>query len=310
MLKHIRGHGREVVLGLPAPVAARKAVVQRVRPRVRDVLQVRPLVLGLERRHVLLHLRHELLRREGHARDVVHAARELLGRGLEQRRRGLEAVGHVHHGQGLVAVDAARERLAFDGGAENVCRVVGRATAGHCGVRYDARVAQTAEVDAELVVVVCAELLVEDLAGAVDGRGVELCVVERLDLSAGRTEHRDRRRGKHSQVELAGDVEGVARAVGIDVERGVVVGLALGALNGRHVHEPVDAVVDDHRGHLLLVLDVEIAERAVLTGDERPAAHAHVGGQHTLLAVASTQEPGQVGADLSQCTRDENSRRC
>ena len=150
---HVVGHLLEVELRIPAPLVAGAAVVHVVGPAVGDgLLDGLGLVDHLEVGVAFLDDLVDGLRTEAHGGNVeAVAVDELAGVGLHNVDHGLLGVGHVHHVHEGTFLQGADELLALDGGVVDLDGVVGGAAAGEGLVADEAREADRAGVDAEVI---------------------------------------------------------------------------------------------------------------------------------------------------------------
>ncbi len=148
--QHHGHHGVQVELGLPAPFAASRGVVQTAGPRIGDALSHRVrVVVDLEVGKVLLDGLSQLRGRELHGGHVegVPVLQPLWVR-LHQLDGGADGVGHVHHVETRFGAEVARVLSVRHGLVEDVDRVVRRSASRGCGVGDEPWVPETPRVDA------------------------------------------------------------------------------------------------------------------------------------------------------------------
>ena len=256
--EHIARQRVHVVLLLPSPVLASMAVIQRVRPRVRDRLAAVRLVVDREVRHVLLDVLRQLRGRERHGRDVVHALRQLAAVRLDQLQRATQAIRHVHHGQRGVGAQEARVVVVLDRLVEDIDGVIRRAAAGQRLVRNDAGIAAAAEVQALRAVVVLAEQLQVHLRHAVHRRRTHDRLIGGHLLGGRGTERADRGRNVQTALVLASHLDDVLRTVHVHLQSLLGHLLTDRGQQSAQMNDPGDSVLGHKAGHVVLVSDIQI----------------------------------------------------
>jgi len=306
LLQHIFSHLIQIKLGIPSQVLSRSRVIHRVGPAVSD--SVRRSIRG---REVHFEIRNELLDRfvdhfrvEAHRADVVDALGEVLAGGFEHFDGGVEAVRHVHQGEVDFLTDGADVLLLLEGVVVGPDGVVSRAATRLGAVRDDAGIAEAAEVNSELSIVVGAEFLGEDLGDAVDGLGVLVNFV-RGDVGTGfGREGSDRGGDVEAAVVGAGDFEHVLNGVDTEFHAEVRTLFTLDGHDGGVVNDGADVFGEDDLFDGSSVDDVEEAEGT--RGGLAVGGFGDVGGDDLVGAVGSAELADEFRTDLTVGTSDED----
>ena len=296
-----RGRGYSLRVCIP-PVFPGKAVVHGVGPGSRDVLTEVGCVFDFEVWDVLLDGGLELEGGEGEGGDVVDASLHVCLGGFEEVDCGLEAVGHVHHGERLVLVQVAHKLACLECVVEHKHRVVGRATPRESVSRDHSRVPQAPEVHPVLRFVVLPDLLKENLRHSVHSGWKQDRVVLCHILARLRGEHRNSGGREDTAAEVFADVENVSHAGDVDVHRALWVELSHTGDDRGVVHDPIDVVVDDGLGKGVVVHHVAVDEGAVLA----VLGELDVAGHHVLHTVLFTQNSDQLGSNLPHAPCDQD----
>ncbi|TNV80193.1 hypothetical protein FGO68_gene99 [Halteria grandinella] len=214
---------------LPAPVVLRVLVAQRARPRLRDRLSEVGRVLYLEVGDALFNRGGDLLWAEADTSQVVHSASQLLSVCVEEVNGGLDAVVDVDHGQEGLGLQEALVLAMLQGLEEDLGRVHSSAVERVLLTGYHAGVPDAPEVHSKLLIVVCAELLVEDLGHAVHGGRLQDRVGGRLVLlEVVASKDGDGRGEEDLRVVFSCDVHGSDSTIHIHIKGLIWVELATG----------------------------------------------------------------------------------
>ena len=125
-------HGIEVKLGLPVPLLSSASIVERIGPRIGDLLTERvEFIVHLEIGDILADLVVDDLGIEAHRGDIERIAMfETSGVSLHDLDCSSECVGHIHHIHESTGLEGAMELFPLDSGIIDIHGIVGGASTG------------------------------------------------------------------------------------------------------------------------------------------------------------------------------------
>jgi hypothetical protein len=231
----------------PAPVILGVVVVDGLGPGVGDLLAEVGLILHPELGHHLLDRGRQLLRVKRDTCHVIDFALELRLVCFQELDGAVDTVIYVDHRKSCLGSEPALIVLLFKRMEEYLSRVISSAIEIILFTADDTRVADRAEVDPELAMIVFTNVFIEHLRYTVYGLGLQHCVYGGIIFREVFTaEYSDSRWDKDSHLSITSDIQSVDASIDVHVGGTVRESLTQSRENGRQMDDIIDFVIGDY----------------------------------------------------------------
>src|SRR5690606_5155720 len=227
--KHVGGHFLQTKAGLPSPIVSCSGVIDRIWPRIGNLLAVVRLIAYLKFRHVSSYGSGNLAGCYAHRGNIIRGAnRNPLGLSLHKPDCRANGVVHIHHRQTRVLPQKAAIAPMGGGFKKDIDGIVGSTSTGARLIPDQSRISEAPDVEAMPCMIPCAPAFTGDLADAINRCGVGDGVLRRIVPGRHRPGHPDGAGPVYPlNPELDGGLEYVQQAVHIETPRRLRVLLAL-----------------------------------------------------------------------------------